>query len=167
MMNEWLARLDRWVARFEAFVATAALVISVAVSLYTIIARVLLAPTSEWVLELPMELLVVTAIYGSGVMLYYNGHLQVDFVVNRLPLGLRRGLAMLVQAGLAVLGFFLAERGAVAAWQAAQAGLRMTQLFDIPAALPMAVASVGFAFWGLHCSLSLFQPVPKEGLLHA
>jgi TRAP-type C4-dicarboxylate transport system permease small subunit len=153
-----LHSLDRNLARVEIIVASAALAIGLLVSLYTITARAVLAPTAEWVLELPMELLVIASIFGSGYLISMDRHLSVDVVVRRLPARIERGLAWVVRAGLGVLSLFLAERALTAAGQAARVGLTIPELFNLSAAIPLGIASAGIALWSLHFFMSLLKP---------
>jgi TRAP-type C4-dicarboxylate transport system permease small subunit len=154
----FLSGLDDAVAKVEITVASIALAIGLIVSLYTIVARALLVPTAEWVLELPMELLVVAAIYGSGALISRDRHLTVELVVRLLPAGWRRAVSLTVQLALALLCAFLAERSWAAAAQASLLGLHVPELFNLPTAIPLRIASVGFGLWALHFGLSLKGP---------
>jgi TRAP-type C4-dicarboxylate transport system permease small subunit len=147
-------QLDRRLASFEIVVASVALAVGLLVSLYTISARAVLRPTAEWVLELPMELLVVASIFGSGYLVSRDRHLSVDVVVRRLPARLERGIALAVRIGLGLLSLFLAERVLRAAGQAARAGITIPELFNLSATIPLALASVGLALWSLHFGVS-------------
>jgi TRAP-type C4-dicarboxylate transport system permease small subunit len=155
-----LVRLDRAIARLEMAIASTALAIGLGVSLFTIATRALLIATAEWVLELPMELLVVASVYGSGALIGRDRHLMVDIVVDRLPAGAQRSVARSVQMILAVLCGFLAERGVTAAGQVARAGLHIPELFNLSSAVPLGVASAGLALWSLHFWISLLSWTP-------
>jgi TRAP-type C4-dicarboxylate transport system permease small subunit len=155
-------RLEHGLAHFEIAVASSALAIGLLVSLYTISARAVVVPTSEWVLELPIELLVVASIYGSGFLISQDRHLSVDVVVRRFPARFQRWTTIVVRSFLGLLSVFLAERGLTAAGQAARAGLTIPELFNLSAAIPLGVASVGFALWSLHFGASLFK-LGREG----
>jgi TRAP-type C4-dicarboxylate transport system permease small subunit len=150
---DFFLRLDRSLARFEITVASAALAAGLLVSLYTISARAALAPTAEWVLELPMELLVVASIFGSGYLVSQDRHLGVDVVVRRLE----RRINLAVRGSLGLLSLFLAERAMTAAGQAARAGLTIPELFNLSAAVPLGIASVGLALWSLHFGVSMLK----------
>ncbi len=154
----FLPGLDDAVAKVEITVASIALAIGLAVSLYTIVARALLVPTAEWVLELPMELLVVAAIYGSGALVSRDRHLSVELVVRRLPDRWRRFVSLTVRLALALLCAFLAERSWAAAAQSSRVGLHIPELFNLPSAVPLRIASVGFGLWTLHYGLSMKGP---------
>jgi TRAP-type C4-dicarboxylate transport system permease small subunit len=154
---DFFLRLDRGLARFEITVASAALAAGLLVSLYTISARAALAPTAEWVLELPMELLVVASIFGSGYLVSQDRHLSVDVVVRRLPARLERRINLAVRGSLGLLSLFLAERAMTAAGQAARAGLTIPELFNLSAAIPLGIASVGLALWSLHFGVSVLE----------
>ena len=146
----------------EIAVASSALAIGLLVSLYTIAARAVLAPTAEWVLELPMELLVVASIFGSGYLISRDRHLSVDVDMRRLPARLERGLTLGIRSSLGLLSLFLAERALTAAGQAARAGLTIPELFNLSAAIPLGVASVGMALWSLHFFISLLKPADSR-----
>ncbi len=151
----FLLGFDKAIAKAEMAVASTAIAMGLMVSFYTIVTRALLVPTAEWVLELPMELLVVAAIYGSGALISQDRHLSVGLVVRRLPQGWRRAVSLLVRLVLALLSVFLAERCWTAAAQAARAGLHIPELFNLPSAVPLRIAAGGFALWSLHYGLSL------------
>jgi TRAP-type C4-dicarboxylate transport system permease small subunit len=156
-------RVDRLVAGFEETIAAAALLAGLLVSLYTVSVRALLRPTAEWVLELPMELLVLAAIYGSGALVSRRQHLGVDLVVERFPPGLRRTLDLVVETGLVLFCAGLAALAIVAALQASRAGLNNPELFHLSAAVPLSLASAGFALWSFHFGVRLFLPPASEG----
>jgi TRAP-type C4-dicarboxylate transport system permease small subunit len=156
-------RADRLVADFEMTIAAAALLVGLLISLYAVSVRALLWPTAEWVLELPMELLVLTAIYGSGVLVSRRQHLSVDLVVERFSPRLRRTLGVLVETGLGLFCAGLAGLATAAALQASRAGLNNPELFHLSAAVPLSLASAGFAFWSFHFGVRLFLPAATEG----
>jgi TRAP-type C4-dicarboxylate transport system permease small subunit len=154
-----LLRLDRWLVTFEWTVASSALTVGLFVSIYTITARALLFPTAEWVLELPMELLVIAAIYGSGALISSDRHLRIDFLVARLPQNIGRICIGIVRILLALFCAYLALLGVVATIQADRVGIRIPELFDLPSAIPMGIGTVGFTLWSLHNLLALLRPL--------
>ena len=140
----------RTLAPIEIGVAATSIAIAFAIVLYAVIARVIVRPTSEWVLELPMELLVVATIYATGSLIAERRHLSVGILVERLPAIWQLRVAKLVNLTLAAVSAFLAQRAVVAALQASRAGLRVPELFGMPTALPLAVVAVGIALWCVH-----------------
>jgi TRAP-type C4-dicarboxylate transport system permease small subunit len=159
----FLLGIDNAIAKAEMAVASTALAMGLMVSFYTIVTRTLLVPTAEWVLELPMELLVVAAIYGSGALISQDRHLSVGLVVRRLPEGWRCAVSLVVRLILALLSVFLAERCWTAAAQAVRAGLHIPELFNLPSAVPLRIAAGGFALWSLHYGLSLLAGKSEAG----
>ena len=151
-------RLSRALARFETIVAAACLAIAFVVVLYSVFARWLGLPSSEWILELPMELLVVCAVFASGALLHEGRHLSVGIFVERLPVVWQGRVDRAVKVALAIVSAFLAQRAALAALQAARAGLHLPELFGMPTALPLAVTSLAITLWCVHLLVGAFAP---------
>lgn len=147
-----LARFDEGLARAEMVVASVALAVALLTSLYTVAMRAISVATGEWVLDLPVELLVVTAIYGSGALLSRRAHMRVGFLVERLTPRAAWVVGLAGQVTVTVVCALVTWRAVLAAQQASRAGLRQPELFDIPVAALTGVAAVGFAMWTLHAA---------------
>lgn len=158
----FLLWLNGKLVRCEWGVACLAIVAGLGVSLYTVSARALRVPTAEWVLELPMELLVIAAIYGSGALVGEDKHLSVSFVMATLPVRIRRVVQPVVRIMLAAFCLFLAQRGLTATTETLRLDLRIPELFNISSAVPIAIASLGITLWGLHHLLSLLKPLTED-----
>ena len=152
-----LTILDKALASLELLIASMALVGALLCALGSMVARTFRIPTSEWLLELPMELLVVLAIFGSGAMLSSDRHLSVGIFVDKFLVRWRSGLATVVTFGLAVWCAFLAERSVTASVQAARAHIRVPELFNMPSALPTAIVACGLVFWCIHLTIRLVK----------
>ena len=149
----WVARGDRiaaWTGYAELAAAAVFLTASLCISLYTIVTRALLFATSEWVLNLPLELVTLASLFGAGGLIASEGHIGVDFVVDWLP---RRAGALArggVSAFLGLLCLFLVTRGIVATRQAVAIRLTIPEIFDLPIAIPMGVGTAAIFLWALH-----------------
>lgn len=160
--NGVLSRIERRVAAVELAVASTALGLALGISLYAILMRALRRPTGEWVLDLPIELLLVIAVYGSGALMATRGHMRVEFAVSRLAPAVvlaatlfGRGLVFLVCATLT-------SRAIVAAGQLATAGLRRQELFGVSEALLVWASAVGLGGWTLHAGLALWEAAARS-----
>lgn len=152
-----LARFEVVVTTAEQFLASLALAIALLVALYTVAMRAIRVPTGEWVLDLPIELLGVTAIYGAGAMLGRRGHMSVGFIVARFTPRLAQAAALLMQVLMLGLCLLLTSRAVLAAWQADRAGLRQHELFEVPVSWLVWAGAVGFLGWTLHSAFGLVQ----------
>ena len=158
-----LARLDAALAAVEQAVASLALAAALLISLYAVLMRALRVPTGEWVLELPIELLLVIAVYGSGALLARRAHMRVVFFVERLAPRAGAAAAACTQALLALVCAFLTSRAAIAAGQASGAGMYRRELFGAPEALFVWVGAAGIALWTLHAVIGLVQALAAGG----
>lgn len=147
-----LARLDGGLATAEMAVASVALAVALLTSLYTVAMRAISVATGEWVLDLPVELLVVTAIYGSGALLSRRAHMRVGFLVERLAPRAAWIVGLLGEITVTAVCALVTWRAVLAAQQASRAGLRQPELFDIPVAALTGVAALGFFLWTLHAA---------------
>jgi TRAP-type C4-dicarboxylate transport system permease small subunit len=151
--QDWVWQGDivaRGVGRVEVALAAACITASLGISLYTIVTRTLLIPTSEWVLDLPLELVTLASLFGAGGLIASEGHIGVDFVVDWLPRrtgSLTRGA---VSAFLGVVCLFLVSRGAMVTRQAAAIHLTIPEIFDLPMAIPAGVSTAAIFLWTLH-----------------
>lgn len=150
-----LFTFDSRLASAEMAVAAVALAVALLTALYTIAMRAILVPTGEWVLDLPVELLVVTAVYGSGSLLSRRGHMRVGFLVSHLSGGPAWVVAVASQLAVTAVCAFVSWRAFGAARQAARAGLRQLELFDLPVALLVGTAAFGFLLWTIHAFVGL------------
>lgn len=152
-----LGRLDRGIARVEQGVASAALAGALLVSLYSIGMRLMRMPTGEWVLELPMELLVLLAIFGAGAVSAQRAHMRVAFLATRVTGPPARVVEWIVHLAVLALCLLLAARGVTSARQAYRAGLHSRELFNAPVGLLTAIAAMGFIGWAAHALLAVAQ----------
>lgn len=150
-----LLAFDRRLASAEMAVAAVALAVALVTALYTIAMRAMLVPTGEWVLDLPVELLVVTAVYGSGSLLSRRGHMRVGFLVAHLSGGPAWVVAVASQLAVTAVCALVSWRAIVATRQAARAGLRQLELFNLPVALLIGAAALGFLLWTIHALVGL------------
>jgi TRAP-type C4-dicarboxylate transport system permease small subunit len=162
-----LGRLESVITATEQAIASVALAAALLIALYTVLMRGLKVPTGEWVLDLPIELLGVTAIYGAGALLGRRGHMSVGFVVARFDPRVARVVALVIQVLMLAICVVLASRGFIAAGQSARAGLRQHELFDVPVAWLVWTGAIGFAGWTLHCALDLVEQVRALRLVGA
>jgi TRAP-type C4-dicarboxylate transport system permease small subunit len=160
-----LERVNRAVAGGEQAVASIALAAALLISLYTIAMRALRIPTGEWVLELPIELLLVIAVYGSGALLGRRAHMRVAFLVGRLGPGALRVVTATVQLLLVAISGLLTTRAVVAAGQAARAGMHRPELLGMPESLVVWTAAFGFTLWTFHAGVGLIQAVTRPAPL--
>lgn len=81
-------RLARVAARLDAgieFLAVAILIVMLAVTAYQVFARYVLEAPTFWSEELARFLMVWLTMLGSVVLIRTDGHIAVDYFVNRLP----------------------------------------------------------------------------------
>ena len=152
-----VGRLEAIVTRGEQFVATAALALALLVTLYAVAMRAVKAPTGEWVLDFSIELLAVTAIFGAGAMLGRRGHMSVAFVVARFEPRTARACAVFTQLVMLAICLVLTSRAFVAGGQAARAGLRQHELFNVPVSWLVWMGAVAFVGWTLHSVFGLLR----------
>jgi TRAP-type C4-dicarboxylate transport system permease small subunit len=151
--RSWVERGDLVALRLgHAEMAIAALLIvgSLGISLYTIVTRALLVTTGEWVLQLPLELVALGALFGAGGLIAADGHIRVEFVVARLPPRAAAFVRTGVSVSLGALCLFLASRGVVVTRQAMMIHLTIPEIFDLPMSLPAAVGTAAIFLWALH-----------------
>lgn len=152
-----LGRLEAALTSTEQAIASVALAVALFVALYTVLMRAVHVPTGEWVLDLPIELLGVTAIYGAGAMLGRRAHMSVGFVVARFDPRVAHAVALFTHGLMLVICVVLTSRAFIAAGQAARAGLRQHELFDVPVSWLVLVGAVGFVGWTLHSVAAFLQ----------
>ena len=152
-MRDWMRRGD-WIAlgagQAELGVATVCIAASLAISVYTIATRTLLIPTSEWVLNLPLELITLASLFGAGGLVAREGHIEVDFLVDWLPPttgALARGAVSLL---LGIVSLFLVTKGIGVTRQAMAIHLTIPEIFDLPVAFLNAVSTAAMVLWTLH-----------------
>jgi TRAP-type C4-dicarboxylate transport system permease small subunit len=152
-MPDWVKRGDLvalWMGYAELAVAALLIIGSLAISLYTIVTRALLVTTGEWVLQLPLELVALGSLFGAGALIAADGHIRVDFVVDRFPPRAEALVRRGVSTFLGVLCLFLASRGVMATRQAMAIHLTIPEIFDLPMALPTGVGTAAIFLWALH-----------------
>ena len=154
-----IGRIDRAIATVEEAVASAALLLALCISLYAVFMRWARIPTGEWVLDLPVELLLVIALYGSGALIARRSHMSVVFALERLPRSARFAGTVMTQVLLTTVCAVLTSRAAVAAQQAAAAGLRRRELFYVSEGLLVSVSVLGIACWTVHAAIGLVHTV--------
>ncbi len=155
-----VGRRRRWLARGDVFalwagyaeLAAAAVFVSgsLCVSLYTIVTRALMVPTSEWVLHLPLELVTLASLFGAGGLIASEGHIGVDFVVDSLPRRVGVAVRVAVSVFLGAVCLFLGAMGIVVTGQAAAIHLTIPEIFDLPVAIPTGVNTAAIFLWALH-----------------
>ena len=89
-MAKLLQALDRVLDGITILLLTALLLVVGA----QILTRYVLNYSLFWSEELARYLFIYLVFIGSAIVLRRNGHIQVSFFVDRLPCGLRRGLAI-------------------------------------------------------------------------
>jgi TRAP-type C4-dicarboxylate transport system permease small subunit len=94
----WLDRLVEW-AVITAFLGF------VALSFIQVVLRYGFGRPLTWSEEICRYLFVWVVFVGAGVAARYNGHIALTFLVDRLPAGPRRGLAVIM--GMLSLGMLL------------------------------------------------------------
>ncbi len=139
-----------WTGYAELAVSALFIAASLGISLYTIATRALLVPTSEWVLNLPLELVTLASLYGAGGLIASEGHIGVDFVVNWLPRPMGALARGAVSAFLGAVCLFLGARGVVVIRQAAAIHLTIPEIFDLPVAIPTGASIAAIFLWALH-----------------
>lgn len=152
-MRDWVKRGDLvalWMGYAELTVAALLIIVSLGISLYTIVTRALLVTTGEWVLQLPLELVALGSLFGAGGVIAADGHIRVDFVVDRLPPRAKAFVRRGVSACLGMLCLFLASRGVVVTRQAMAIHLTIPEIFDLPTAMPAGVGTAAILLWALH-----------------
>ncbi len=150
---DWVRRgeiLTRWMGYAELAAAAVCIAGSLAISLYTIVTRALLVPTSEWVLNLPLELVTLASLFGAGWLIAGEGHIGVDFVVDWLPRRTRALVRGAVNAALGVVCLFLGAKGIVVTRQAAAIQLTIPEIFNLPVAVPTGAGTAAIFLWSLH-----------------
>jgi TRAP-type C4-dicarboxylate transport system permease small subunit len=151
--RDWVRRGDAvalWIGYAELAVAAVLIAGSLGISLYTIVTRALMIPTSEWVLDVPLEVVTLASLFGAGGLIASEGHIGVDFVVDWLPRrtgALTRGA---VSAFLGVVSLFLVAKGAMVTRQAAAIHLTIPEIFDLPMAIPTGASTAAMFLWTLH-----------------
>ncbi len=150
-----LGRIEAGLSSAEQVIASSALAAALFIALYTVLMRAFRVPTGEWVLDLPIELLGVTAIYGAGAMLGRRAHMRVGFIVARFDPRAAHAVEVAMQALMLTICLVLASRAFIAAGQVARAGLRQHELFDVPVAWLVWVGAIGLVGWTLHTAFGL------------
>jgi TRAP-type C4-dicarboxylate transport system permease small subunit len=170
--RDWVRRGDAaalWMGRVELAIAAVLIGASLGISLYTIVTRALLIPTSEWVLDLPLEFLTLASLFGAGALIANEGHIGVDFVVDRLPPRPRALTRGVVNAFLGAVCLFLVAKGVTVTRQAVAIQLTIPEIFDLPVAIPTGAATAALCLWALHfgwlavrhCGRSLDKQAPS------
>jgi len=98
-MTHFMRALD-WILDRVTLVLLAVLLLVVGGQVFS---RYALNHSLFWSEELARYLFIYLVFLGSAIVLRRNGHIQVSFFVERLPAGMRRGVAVLVD--LLLLGF--------------------------------------------------------------
>ncbi len=151
--RDWVRRGDAvalWIGYAELAVAAVLIAGSLGISLYTIVTRALMIPTSEWVLDVPLEVVTLASLFGAGGLIASEGHIGVAFVVDWLPRrtgALTRGA---VSAFLGVVCLFLVAKGVGVTRQAAAIHLTIPEIFNLPVAIPTGTSTAAILLWALH-----------------
>ena len=151
--RSWVTRGDgiaRWAGYAELAAAAVLIAGSLGISLYTIVTRALLVPTSEWVLSLPLEILTLAFLFGAGGLIASEGHIGVDFVVDWLPPRAGTAVRGAVSAFLGVVCFWLVVKGIAVTRQSAAIHLTIPEIFDLPVAILTGLGSLAIFLWALH-----------------
>lgn len=151
--RNWVRRGDLialWTGYAELAVAAIFIAGSLGISLYTIVTRALFIPTSEWVLNLPLELVTLAFLFGAGGLIASEGHIGVDFVVDWLPRRMGAVVRGAVSAFLWVVCLFLVAKGVGVTRQAAAIQLTIPEIFDLPVAIPTGTSTAAILLWTLH-----------------
>lgn len=92
----------------------AALVIVV---VWQVFARLVLNQPQAWTDEASRMIFVWLGLFAAAFVFGERGHIAVTFVVDKMPLGLRKVVAVLIQVGIAVFAVFVLIWGGVGAAQ--------------------------------------------------
>lgn len=95
-------------------IAFGALVLVVA---WQVLTRLVLNNPSTWSEEFAKYLFVWVSLIAAALVFGERGHIAVTFVVDKMPLGLRKVVAVLIQVGIAVFAVFVLIWGGVGAAQ--------------------------------------------------
>ncbi len=146
-----LRRLSRTLERVSALGAGALLLVNVADVLLGVVCRYLFRISLVWTEEVARYSLVWLALWGAGCAAARGDHMVLDFLVPRLPRGLRRPLEALRL--VFVLGVLLAL-GALG-WQnlAGTWGVK-TMALGVPKALLLLALPLGMALLVLQIALN-------------
>lgn len=155
--GRFLDRLEAALSRVEQFIATAALAAALLITLYTIAMRAMRIATGEWVLDLSIELLAITATFGAGAMLGRRGHMSVQFIVARFDPRVAFACAVFTQGVMLAICVVLSSRAFVAGGQAARAGLVQHELFNVPVSWLVWTGASALTGWALHSAFGLVR----------
>jgi TRAP-type transport system small permease protein len=110
--------------------------------LYQFVTRYVLNDSAAWTEEIARYLLICVVFVGAAIGVAKNNHIQVDLLYRYLPVGLGRGLALLVDVGR--IAFF--GMATLLTWQMMQklGSYKMT-VIDLPMNIVYGVCMLGFA----------------------
>jgi TRAP-type C4-dicarboxylate transport system permease small subunit len=146
----------RWIARAEVAVVGAILLVSLAITLYAIIARNLGHSTGDWALKLPELMLVWMTFLGMGALVTEHGHVAADMFLMRFsPLGQRIALTASATITTAVLAIILIGAVSIVRTQI-EIGATDEELFEVPTAIILAGLPLGLAIAIAHLLVEIY-----------
>ncbi len=146
----------RWLARAEVAVVGAILLVSLALTLATIVARNAGVSTGDWSLKLPELMLVWMTFLGMGALVTEHGHVAADMLLRRLP---PRGQRIAETASCVVTTLVLALilAGAVSiVRQQVEIGATDDDLWGVPTAWLASVLPFGIVLTILHLVAEIY-----------
>ena len=104
-------RLAGWIDGATQAVIMAVLAAIFVLMMTQVLLRYVIHSPVFWIEEVAAYLLPVLAVWGSAVCLRHRSHIAVDFIAERLPRPLQRGLAILIYALIFYLALKITQAG--------------------------------------------------------
>ncbi len=146
----------RWLARAEVAVVGTILIVSLAITLYAILARNLGHSTGDWALKLPELMLVWMTFLGMGALVTEHGHVAADMFLMRFsPRGQRIAHTASAVITTTVLAVILTGAVSIVRTQI-EIGATDEELFEIPTAIVLAGLPLGLALTIGHLLVEIY-----------
>ena len=147
---------------FDIFIAGTALAVLIVYTFISVIMRYFINRPIYWGEEFQLLCMVIIVFFGAGAAFRTGSHIAIDFLVDRLPLKLRKVIAAIIYCvAIAVMMYFLIQSSVFV--RQMYITKRITDILRIPFFIIYMAFPIGWSLIIINYTITTYQEYIKPG----